>query len=543
MTSPSSYLFFDRNKPFLQLGAHFQRAYVTDDKITIYRKQFIRTRKAGVPFEQILGQTTYKLCTNKLGQKYLQILSRNKSAKFSDYALMGTLGLQTTSLYPECRDLLTKTLEGWLGSLSESGGISEGQAKRLLLPAYRDTSFPKLAGTFLNDLNNSTGMVTKALRDNDSWGGFVKSLCGDTVRTDSDVELLRRQPSLLRFAVMKLGTTISEFNSMANPDNDPFKVQTLSSMFTGTEYSCLAFMFKNLPKSDKEAGLRLMVECAKMGRDGLIPQNKQIAGGKLPYKCVPVRLRPKLAQVILASLSESHEQLTQNVALDVWPMAERIRTWFAMNVTMPSLQTELTVSDIKTRFTEILGKEYPEDAWLVRFCSADDLEFCTIEDRSRPEPIRPADVFTDFMNLVKPSQMKGLYSTSTTSFNGYMSEGEFKSLVKPIYSLDDLLAIVNEAAAELDRRLAKLGRDITPANRVSYLSFANQRDGLKERDYKNTWFYYDLGITEVEQIWRYKKAKLRSKKEVELYKELPEEMFNELTALAAGLKQEFLSYS
>lgn len=567
MTSPSSYLFYDRTKP-LGRGTHFQRVFVTDDKITVYKKRMIKTRKAGVPFEQVLSQMTYKRCTNKHGQKYLQILSRSATRKFSDYAMMNTLGIGPLNLFPECQKLLDDTLEGWFGDLYDrlDTGKQDGeQARKLVLPAFRDPHFPQLGASLRADLSDSTGMVVKALRENDSWAGFVKMMCGDTVKTDADVALLRNNPSLLRLAVMKLGTTISEFNARTNAglklNAASPETKMLSCMFSWTIYTCLEFMFKYLPQADREIALKLMLGLAEMTKENLSKFNDGVShlGGQLPYKRIPTRLRPELAQLILTTLSESYEKLAGDTPSDeavrfLTPMhfspthptlhtmlSDNIATWFATTVTMPSLQTALTVSDIKTRFTEILGVEFPGENQYVRFYSEGDTEFCTMKDRATPKPQRYEGLLTSFLNLAKPSQMRGLYANPNTRFNGYLKEGKFEGLNSPIYSLDDLMALMDKAALELDRRLTKLGRDITPANRVAYLSFGKQEFGAKERDYKNTWFYYDLGITDIERILVYKKARIRSKKEVGIYKELPEEMFQELTALAGGLKQEFAS--
>jgi hypothetical protein len=75
-----------------------------------------------------------------------------------------------------------------------------------------------------------------------------------------------------------------------------------------------------------------------------------------------------------------------------------------------------------------------------------------------------------------------------------------------------------------------MGRKITPENRTAFLTFGN-----KERKFKNTWKYYDWGVTDCNKIRALKMCKITKKDDVLMFNMLPDDMFYELLALQSGL--------
>lgn len=102
-----------------------------------------------------------------------------------------------------------------------------------------------------------------------------------------------------------------------------------------------------------------------------------------------------------------------------------------------------------------------------------------------------------------------------------LSSGEF-------YSLDDILQMIEDGILIVDEQLRKLGRKVTPENRLAFLSL-----GIKERKFKGTWKYYDLGVTDPYKILMLKKNKVFGKKDIQTYSALPDEMFYEFLALGS----------
>lgn len=110
----------------------------------------------------------------------------------------------------------------------------------------------------------------------------------------------------------------------------------------------------------------------------------------------------------------------------------------------------------------------------------------------------------------------------------YTNEGEWVYL-DTVHSLDDLLFVIEEGAKRAEEHLERLGRKISLENKVSYLSFPGN-----ERKFRNTWRYYDLGITDLDRILALKQAKIHSKEDIIAYGGLPDEMFKELVQLRVG---------
>ena len=89
--------------------------------------------------------------------------------------------------------------------------------------------------------------------------------------------------------------------------------------------------------------------------------------------------------------------------------------------------------------------------------------------------------------------------------------------------------IIERGVIETDQILAKLGRQNTPAHRAAFLTM--QRE---QRKFKNTWKYYDLGVTDPYKILILKRNKIFGTKDIETYSALPDEMFYEFLALSSG---------
>ena len=523
------------------------RVFVTDKKVTVYNKIIIQTSKSGVLFEKITAQQTFSLHKNRLGELYLKRLSKSASGSITDSSLDAIMRKRDADLISdvisqECKILVEKIILGWFGydpSLTRMEDVYE----ELLFPALRDAAFPRniAKGETLSALQANTSLVTKALRDNNSWDSFVMDLCHSTVWSMEDVFIIQNHPDeLLPIAIMEL----PPISVLYHEDKEP--LLNVAASFRLADQNILRFMFSNLNLEDRHDALQAVLGLARIWAkrtDGTEPAYRpSFLRSEVPFKRVPAKLRPVLAQKFFNNLVETHRKFQSpesTIAFQdsylVLSLSHVFRYWFAQNVMEPQLETKTTMEDIEQRYLELFGVPLRAEGSLssIMVHKVGKLDFCSLNMFYSRGKIAQysTDLFTSLCALVtkKRPQDKGT-GAGFSGLNGYVGEDRvFVSVAGGLYSFDDILSIIELGIVATDEQLTKLGRKITPANRASFLTL-----GSKERKFKNTWKYYDYGVTDLTKMLALKASKITRKEEIQTYYALPDEMFYEFVALASG---------
>lgn len=549
MTSPSSYVFYSIANPSRtrQEGVELSRVFITENKITLYSKEIVRTAKSGVLFEKIKHQTTYSLNENSSGVKYLKRYTKSAGGSFTDSSLEAVMSggiynnvlVSNTADYA-CRVLIEKTILNWFDIKFKEHAIESHKAK-LLFPAMRDESFPRneaLSKT-LGTMQKATSNVTKALRESDSWEDFILHVGHQTVHSMNDVSIVKDHPNeLLPIADMEL-PPLSVLYAQSRE-----ALLNVVSTFTPHDRSLIRFMFKNLPPDSRVEALVALLALSKVHlecftKDMNSRYFSMYHSLESSLKRVPSNRRGELAEKLLNSFTGNYIQGQRGPVVFqdnfiVTQLSHTFRYWFAQEILEPNLMAKTTIEDIDARFVELFDVPLSGNDSPVKFHKKEKLNFCSLHAFFASGKVRSYDgndLFVSLCALVDKNrpQDKGARA-DLYPLNGYVGEDRvFVPVSGGLYSLDDLMQIIELGVAKLDDILSKIGRELTPANRTSFLNF---RD--KERKFKNTWKYYDLGVTDVTKILALKKAKVTRKDDIQTYNELPDEMFNELIALACG---------
>lgn len=554
MTNPSSYEFYSLRNPLRERkeGTEVYRVFVTEKKITVYSKVIVKTAKSGVLFEKVLSQQTFSLHENRNGASYLKRFNKSPGGSINDTSLEAALPIRTAldpnliafNIPSPCRILVEETILGWFGYDYTENLLSQLQDK-LLFPALNDPEFPRdatLAKT-LTELQVMTSVVTKALRENDSWIDFILDVGHRTVHTMEDISIVKDHPNeLLPISDIELPplSALYEKNSEA--------LLNVVSTFTPHDRSLIRFMFKNLPLESRFEALVAMLalskvhlECFTKNRSFRYASRYQSLESAL--KRVPSNRRGELAEKLLKSFTGNYISAQGNdgpVAFQddfiITQLSHTFRYWFAQEILEPNLMAKTTIEDIDARFVELFDVPLSGNDSPVKFHKKEKLNFCSLHAFFASGKVRSYDgndLFVSLCALIDKNrpQDKGTRA-DLYPLNGYVGEDRvFVPVSGGLYSLDDLMQIIDSGIAILDEKLVKMGRTITPDNRRAFLNLRS-----RERDFRNTWKYYDLGVTDVTKILALKKAKITSKRDILTYKELPDEMFYELTAMAAGVE-------
>lgn len=542
MTSPASYVFHEERNPQGERKeqANLTRVFVADNKITIYTKRLVKNPKTDTLHERTIGKDILSLHENANGTKYLKHFRKNLGSTLTDFSLKSITGklfeYPITLISSEGLEFIDQTVLGWFGydsqrSLEDVKGL-------LLFPALRGAglSGSKLPA-LLSELQKDYGTITKALRENDSWLDFIMDICKPTMKTMNDAAIVDAYvEELLPIAMMDLGAPLSELYE----DNSYTLIQIRKS-FMSLDLKFLNFMFKYIPSSSRGEALNTLlalVRVHQVRKQLRNPMGKAIfsyVNSDVNLNKIPLKLRSKLAVEFLKSLKETCSEVSKSMATSNTQVATELcnvfRYWFAQLILEPSLKTELTVETLENRFQELLGSPLQNDPSPIQFVKKPNLTFCILNQSNigGKKELYHSDVFTSLKALVnKLPNNKGI-DAGYHLLNGYVAvDGDFMLSSGEFYSLDDILQMIEDGILIVDEQLRKLGRKVTPENRLAFLSL-----GIKERKFKGTWKYYDLGVTDPYKILMLKKNKVFGKKDIQTYSALPDEMFYEFLALGS----------
>lgn len=542
MTSPASYVFHEERNPQGERKeqANLTRVFVADNKITIFTKRLVKNPKTDTLHERTLGKDILSLHENANGTKYLKHFRKNLGSALTDFSLKSITGklfeYPITLISSEGLEFIDQTVLGWFGydsqrSLEDVKGL-------LLFPALRGAglSGSKLP-TLLSELQKDYGTITKALRDNDSWLDFIMDICKPTMKTMNDAAIVDAYvEELLPIAMMDLGAPLSELYE----DNSYTLIQIRKS-FMSLDLKFLNFMFKYIPSSSRGEALNTLlalVRVHQVRKQLRNPMGKAIfsyVNSDVNLNKIPLKLRSKLAVEFLKSLKETCSEVSKSMATSNTQVTTELcnvfRYWFAQLILEPSLKTELTVETLEYRFHELLGAPLQNDPSPIKFIKKNNVTFCILNqsDIGGKKELYHSDVFTSLKALVKKLPSNKGIDAGYHLLNGYVAvDGDFMLSSGEFYSLDDILQMIEDGVIIVDEQLMKLGRKSTPENRLAFLTL-----GIKERKFKGTWKYYDLGVTDPYKILMLKKNKVFGKKDIQTYSALPDEMFYEFLALGS----------
>lgn len=542
MTNSTSYMFHEDRNPNGERkeGANLARVVVTDTQVTIHNKRLVKTPKGDSLFEKTIGKDIFSLHENANGTKYLKHFRKKLgSATSTDVSLKSLTGklfeYPITLISDECLEFIEKTVLDWFG-YDYRRSLDEIKAQ-LLFPALRNAGLPsetKLS-SLLSEVQNDYGTVTKALRENDSWLAFIMDICKSTMKTVNDAVIVDTHiEELLPVAMMNLGRTLSILYK-----EHKYTLLELRKSFMSIDLKFIHFMFKYLPASsrgDALATLLGLVRAHQVRRQLRNPKNKinfAYVNSDVALNKVPLKTRSRLASEFLKSLKETYDEVSNSIATSNTQVETELcnvfRYFFYQVVLEPSLKSELTVETVETRFQELIGTPLRSDPSPIEFVRKRTTSFCILAAIDTKKELYYSNVFMSLKALVTKLPKNRGIDAGYHFLNGYVAvDGDFMLSSGRFYSLDDIMQMIEAGVTTVDEHLSKLGREATPENRLAFLTL-----GIKERMFKSTWKYYDLGVTDPYKILMLKKNKVFGKKDIETYNALPDEMFYEFLALSS----------
>lgn len=549
MTSPSSYVFYDEHNPLgtRAEGTELTRVFVTEDKMTIYRKKIIKTAKSGVLFEKVLSQRTLSVVNNSKGERYLKMFDKSPLGNIKDTSFMYVIGRSagswlTFSHNRKVQQLVETIIINWFDY--DHPDAMQEHCNSLFFPALRDAQFPFLAIKHsLERLQEINPAVTQALRENSSWKDFVLDICKPTVKDDRDLAFLEKyHSSLLIVATMHLGKNLSSF---CHSNVEKISLTLTGSSFSAADLKIIAFILKNISEDRRAEVMDTLFKVQEMlssNNSGRFRQYQFLNSNakSINLQKVPGKLRPVLAQELLESLKTSYRIMSSTGAATFSSsFTSVIQKWFALNVLEPALETTLTEEDLNNRFMELFGLPLNDSPSIRVAVQKSNNPLCIFSDLASLPSIHAKDAFAQLSMTINKRLPKERGMGGESKMTGYIStRDEFIQTGGMFYSFDDILTIIELGVVEIDKRLSKLGREITPENRAAYLLL-----DTKERKFKNTWKYYDWGVTEGAKILALKKCKNLKKDDIQMFNSLPDEMFYELVEMESDASNALLERS
>lgn len=558
MTIGTTHIFYSDPDELHAAGSDFVKVIVKPTQIIVSERVLQETRDPQKLSEVALHRYFFDLKTNQHGVRYvtystqdfadgpirdgsIEVLFRGDLLASSSE----TRFTQTVREPPLFRDFLNSCILDWFADGEGEEPFSDLSlvVTRILFPALADLGKndslkvrikkDKRISSVLQSLETSMDedsfeQIRLALRESSDWATFVRSVCPtDVVLTDRDVDALTDNVSLLRVAVMNLGVRISEMKTKGLLHSDFINTFLLNKV----DYQCIKFMLDHLPADERVNATRLMFDLAsryvKAKIDGRTssafkPGEGWLGKVMLPMEKIPASVRPVMAQEILTTLREGVQSQIddiENQRVDFWmPVRTGLYDTFikgyTKHVVTPSLKTSLRVKDIEDRFQELFGLSFPleENIFIHQSVSG---KFWSSNSTKSKDP----DFVQRLENPVsKPPVVD--YEAADNEHYYINSKGEFCALSRELYSLDSLMSLIESGAKAIDKKLIKLGREVTPANRGAYFTFTH-----RSRNSRSAWDYIDLGVIEPSKIIALKICKITEEADIRVYSALPDEMF------------------
>lgn len=551
-------------------GREFLRVFTKGNKVTVYEYVAERSIKPYSLVSRCRAVQVYEKRFSNAGEPYLAVHARVRDGRMQDV----TLRKLSTELFAQMEtyvenesfdNYMKETVGRWFG-LKEgdlSGALNPNKEK-VLFPVFKhaDDLFrtPEFYEELLS-LEATTGTVIRSLRESSNWDEFVWSVtCEETVPTQLDLDILSRKPStLFPLATMNLGMSLSE---ALKPTSELYSASAIVSALTATEKDLIRFMLRYLPKSERSSAAKASLQMAQIRQEfktttttvkaspgyGTVgvhgiefyPSNPARTYDALPFNRIPDELRLKLAQRLLGEIHKVNEALeneeikvgisysslvmSRNVQEQKKRLGEAFSVWFYEYVLEPSLRSQATIADINERFAKLFHAPAGacSDGLLLISTGPDKPVFC-LSSIERQED----DLFETLASFVKhPPLNRGNSFVVQQAQTSGLAPLLMISPSRGVYSLDDVLEVIEGSAARIDAMLRKMGREVTPENRRAFLLF-----GPKECNSNNTWKYYAWGVTDLKTLVTLKMSNITEEEDWKAFAALPDEIFQELIEL------------
>lgn len=558
MTNPTSYAFFDCNRTHLPPRLMYKselvlRISVDEGRIAIQLNSVLNDDD-GVVSEQLEEERVITLHVNDSGDKYIRAVGKDYKGRESEWAFdvsRSWVANEKIGMNSEAKTLVNDAVGEWLGLKSKNYLLGKNSPWAFYpalrsLPVWKqiesgDWHAERTVMSFMASLTMvacRTERIADALRDNSNWEAFISDITKERRDATNTLALVSQcvleEPRLLEFAALDTGIP---FSKLWREEKEA--VQAYGESFAAFDKHAIHLMLQFLPEDAKAEATKMILVTLKEWNKVRVRQTKfrQAASSFIsPFNRVPEKLKSSLAFKLFESLQKCSSTM-QDILVGYYktPTAcvptsfvGAYNEWFYELVFQPSIVSDASSNDVLKLHKVLFGVECSE----LQFPELDFYEtdrqttFCHLKWRF--DTVQEAQAPLVFANIAPLLSAFPESKENSTAYNEYVdAEGYHGMMPKgTLYSLDDMITALKLGAEVIDIALHKLGRETSPENRYSYLTMSDPH-----RNYENTWFYYDLGVTEVGKITALKEAGITDVGEILTYAQLPDEMFYEIIGL------------
>lgn len=541
MTSPSSYVFLVAPNSVaclpsqLQAGFRVFRVTVTKSKITIRKNVLRRTDPQDVLLEHLEEKRVISLHTNGYGEKYLKFIRGGDvtTSNDNDWSLRMTDSLmgEYFGSSRECEECVERIICDWFNHEYEFKWSAK-QGLRLFFPLFRrfESGLNPDGLTLrsaLATLETFTGRCLKELRANRDWLSFTASMMKSETHKHQSAGILARNPTLLCFATLNTGESFVELFQ-----DDRSGVEAYATAFNAFEMNCMRVMFEHLPHVGKPPATQLVLALAKINTSKVEASSSWSYSYRDPaakvFALIPRGLKKGLAETFYSSLQRFF-RLHSVSSPDNTNLQEVFERWLWENVSEPALRSTLPVTDVRERCVSLFGIDFTEFHSEI-ITTQSGTTFCHLSGTPEEVPCAESDVFAQ-LTLILREQPSLSRVAGWAGHNKCIDQRGRTTIMRgSLYSLDDVMTVLEQGAKVLDDILSSLGRSATSENRGAYLEF-----GHRARNLKSTWRYFDLGITDPMKVLALRRCRVAEESDIRTYAQLPDEMFYELIQLQSGV--------
>ena len=359
---------------------------------------------------------------------------------------------------------------------------------------------------------------------------FIRALSfKSAVQTKEDVEAIIDNPDSLRmFANLDLGMGAKEAISSGCVTS----VEENLTILSGEWLQVTRFLLTYLPKHEKQAVFDLLTRVASHPSS---KKRRHKLAVRLELNIVPMKKRHSFAKILLQECQKSnlYEDMDPSIEkCQILPLDLRAaiaQTWYyAYFTTIP----EDSVSRCIKAAEELFGVDLKvKNGYFIEenlFDTPLGVFFLSHPHFGKEE----TDGDYLLRTLFSDEKLRMKYKPSIAMcVRDYLPKGYQQSATAVEAGVLEVL--LRKFAAKIDAALVKLDVACNPVNRIIYL-----KAQPSNRDYKNSWRYYSLGITDATTIYKFKQAGFTSKADIrewlELRDTLPNDVYLELLDTAAG---------
>ena len=419
-----------------------------------------------------------------------------------------------------------------------------------------------------------------ACRNSNTIEDFIKCIAyKSAIRTDDDLKCLMANPSLLRVFShidLKMGAKEAMERGYTEVFHDSYQYMTIPELYG------FRFLLANLPKDRTIEVLDLVNKLASFRKEqehsGVIDNLTAFIANQNSYsysavrngikgqlqsflKLVPLSKRREFALTFFEEFKKDYtntekkwKEMSTLKSVDRLKWSNHRNDCFVKVMDaylkaysakfLKTITSDSTAKCVETAM-DLFGVDISEDSTLkTGVITVEELDATIAYYDFR-------DHVSERFNRNQPKTLFGLFKSNSevndvwnNSFFGpsqpvfaeYMGMRGFSRLI----FASDLDKTLKKIASKIDSELTKLGQETTPRTRMIFLESSSW-----DRKYKVNWRYYLLGVP-VSEVHLYKKAGIRSKRDITFWLEskesLPDETYKELlNDFAYGAKSDSLN--